>query len=73
MGGLGVVVLVLLHLWGVISLYQYVTYFFKNPPALLMLLGFLPVVFGYSAGLFLIPFGFQLQIVWVIVRHLQRR
>jgi len=73
MGGLGLVSLVLLHLWDVISLHQYGTYVFTNPPTLVILLGFLLVGLGYSWGFYVFTLGFQLQIVWVIVRHLQLR
>lgn len=73
MGGLSFVVLVLLRLWGRISLYQYFTYFFKHPPMLFVVLGFLLVICGYVEYVMVIPLGLHLQVVWLIIRCIRRR
>jgi len=44
-----------------------------HPPMLFVVLGFVLVIVGYGEYVMVIPFGLQLQVVWLIVRYLQRR
>jgi hypothetical protein len=65
------VALVLLILWGVVSSYQYVTFFRNYPPFLLLPVGILLPLFGYIEYTMLIPIGFGLGILWFFFRHIR--
>ena len=66
--GISLVATILVCLWGIVSLRQYFTFFFKNPPLLLGFLGILLAGLGYAEFFWLVFLSSWLQVAWFMLR-----